>query len=140
MHDAFLILTFIRYAHSKKIGQPNNLKLFETKERNIPKQDSQITYDWWRRTLVLIYAREHLMIIKNGQSRETGNIQDTGLRKTKQTKIQHHIHHLNDEQHGPHQKQRWTHMLGKVSTSCSLRDTNIHRKVNNTSRHDLSYK
>ena len=140
MHDAFLILTFIRYAHSKTIGQPNNLKLFETKERIMPKQDSQITYDWWRRTLVLIYVRENLRVIKNDQSRETGKTQDTGPRKTKQTKIQHHIQHLNDEQHGPHQKQRWTHVIAKVSTSCFLRDTNFLRKANNASRHDLSYK
>jgi hypothetical protein len=36
-----LKITFIWYAQSRKIGKPNNLKLFSSKETNGHKHDSQ---------------------------------------------------------------------------------------------------
>jgi len=34
-------ITFIRYAQSRKIAKPNNIKVFGSKKTKMPKQDSQ---------------------------------------------------------------------------------------------------
>jgi hypothetical protein len=59
-----------------------------------------------------INVRENRREIRNGQSRDTGNIGHTRYR-TKTNKTKQKQYSKVDEKHGPHQKQGWAQVLAK---------------------------